>query len=81
MPDEYVGDSRPWAARKPQSYVMSAILIALAIALVWQGFAYINSGRGGLVPYFIILGGPVLAIYYIWYFSFRRFESDRPEGE
>ena len=81
MTDEYVADSRPWAARKPQSYVMSGILIALAIALVWQGFAYINAGTGGLVPYFIILGGPVLAIYYTWYFSFRHFESDGPEGE
>ena len=76
MTDEYVGDSRPWAARKPQSYIMSGILIASAIALVWQGFTYINAGTGGLVPYFIILGGPVLAIYYTWYFSFRRFESD-----
>ena len=63
MTDEYIADSRPWAARKPQSYVMSGILIALAIALVWQGFAY------------------MLAIYYTWYFSFRRFESDGPEGE
>ena len=81
MTDEYVADSRPWAARKPQSYVMSGVLIALAIALVWQGFAYINAGTGGLVPYFIILGGPVLAIYYTWYFSFRHFESDGPEGE
>jgi hypothetical protein len=81
MTDEYVADSRPWTARKPQSYFMSGILIALAIALVWQGFSYINSGTGGLVPYFIILGGPVLAIYYTWYFSFRRFESDGPESE
>ncbi|NQW72047.1 MAG: hypothetical protein HQ453_04900 [Actinobacteria bacterium] len=80
MPDAYVGDRRPWAARKPQSYVMNGILIALAIALVWQGFAYINAGTGGLVPYLIILGGPVLAIYYTWYFSVRRFESDGPAG-
>ncbi len=81
MTDEYVADSRPWTARKPQSYFMSGILIALAIALVWQGFSYINAGTGGLVPYFIILGGPVLAIYYTWYFSFRRFESDGSESE
>ena len=81
MTDEYVADSRPWAARKPQSYFMSGILIALAIALVWQGFSYINAGTGGLVPYFIILGGPVLAIYYTWYFSFRRFDSDGRESE
>lgn len=81
MSHEYVGDSRPWAARKPQSFVMSGILIAVAVALVWQGFAYINAGTGGLVPYLIILGGPVLAIYYVWYFSFRRFESDRSESE
>ena len=81
MTDEYVADSRPWAARKPQSYFMSGILIALAIELVWQGFSYINAGTGGLVPYFIILGGPVLAIYYTWYFSFRRFDSDGPESE
>ena len=79
MSHEYVGDSRPWAARKPQSFVVSGILIAVAVALVWQGLAYINAGTGALVPYFIVFGGPVLAIYYIWYFSFRRFESDGVE--
>lgn len=58
---------------------MNGILIALAIALVWQGFTYINADTGGTLPYLIILGGPVLAIYYTWYLSFRIFESDGPE--
>lgn len=79
MPSEYAADRRPWSARKPQSYAMNGALITLAIALVWQGFTYINVDTGGTLPYLIILGGPVLAIHDTWYLSFRIFESDGPE--
>lgn len=70
------GDVRPWSARRPQSIVLSAGLWILAILLVQQGLTGIDGGRGGIVPYFIIVGGPVLAAYYTWYFNFRRFGSD-----
>ena len=67
---------RPWSARRPQSLVLSVMFIALAVALVWQAFSYIGQGIGGAVPYFLVVGGPAIAIYYIWYFNFRNFEAD-----
>lgn len=68
---------RPWGARKPQSYLVSLVFVVLAVALVWQAFQYIGQGVGGAIPYFLILAGPVMAGYYIWYFNFRDFEADR----
>lgn len=68
--------ARPWSARKPQNYVLSAILIVLGIALAWQGFTLAGEGRGGAVPYFLIILGPGLAIFYTWYFTIRDFEAD-----
>ncbi len=68
---------RPWSARRPQSWVLSVVFIAVAVALVWQAFAYIGQGVGGAVPYFLIIGGPLLAGYYIWYFNFRDFEAEQ----
>lgn len=67
---------RPWSARRPQNLVLSAAFVVLAIALVWQAFAYIGQGIGGAVPYFLVVGGPAIALYYIWYFNFRNFEAD-----
>lgn len=77
MSDEPRLDTRPWSARKPQNYLLSVVLVVLAVALVVQAISAINDGRGGLVPYLMILGGPVLACYYVWYFVIRRFEDDR----
>lgn len=71
-----VYDERPWSARRPQNYLLSAVLIALAVALVIQGLAFIGDGVGGVVPYLMILGGPALAAFYTWYFTMRTFESD-----
>ncbi len=51
-------------------------MIALAVALVLQGFAYISDGIGGPIPYLIVLGGPALAAYYTWFFVFRKAESE-----
>lgn len=73
-------DERPWSARKPQNYLLSAVLIGVAIALVIQGFAFINEGVGGVIPYVIILGGPALAVYYTWYFTMRTFGSDSTQS-
>lgn len=60
--------SRPWSSRSPQKYVLSLIMLVLAVALVLTGLGYIADGRGGLVPYLIIIGGPILSGFYIWYF-------------
>ena len=68
--------SRPWSARRPQSLFLSAIFIIGAGALVWQAFDYIGRGMGGVVPYLLVVGGPALASYYVWYFNIRDFEAD-----
>ena len=65
---------RPWSARRPQNLVLSGLLIVLGLALAWQGLAYIRDGVGGVIPYFILILGPALAIYYTWYFVIRDFE-------
>ncbi len=67
---------RPWSARRPQSLALSLVFIVVAIALVWQAFSYISQGMGGAIPYLLIIGGPLLAGYYIWYFNFRNFEAE-----
>lgn len=77
MSQEDPSNPRPWSARRPQSLVLSLVLIAVAIGLVIQGVAYVGAGVGGLVPYLIILGGPALAAYYTWYFNFYRFEGPK----
>jgi drug/metabolite transporter (DMT)-like permease len=74
--EESSQDVRPWSARKPQNLLLSAVFIVLAVALVMQGLAFIREGVGGLVPYLIILCGPAIAGFYIWYFTMRKFGSD-----
>ena len=68
--------SRPWSARRPQSLLFSLIFIVLAVALVWQAFDYIGRGLGGVVPYLIVVGGPAIAAYYVWYFNLRNFDAE-----
>jgi hypothetical protein len=43
-------------------------MVALAVALVLTGLGYIADGRGGLVPYLIVIVGPIISGFYIWYF-------------
>lgn len=76
MSEMQAGDTRPWSARKPQNLVISAVLVLLAVALVRQGVVSISDGVGGLVPYLIVIGGPVLAAYYVWYLNLHRFDDD-----
>ncbi len=52
-------------------------MVALAVALVTTGLGYIADGRGGLVPYLIVIGGPLISGYYIWYFT--RYQSGATE--
>ncbi len=59
------------ANRSPGKLALSVAFIAIAIGLVYQGVIYIGDGVGGLVPYLMIVLGPALAIYYIWYLLFR----------
>lgn len=68
---------RPWSARRPQSLVLSLMFIVLAVALVWQAFQYIGQGIGGAIPFFLVVAGPGIAAFYIWYFNFRNFEAEQ----
>ena len=68
---------RPWSARRPQSLVLSLGFVVLAVALVMQAFSYIGQGIGGVIPYVLVLAGPAVAIFYIWYFNFRNFEAEQ----
>ena len=37
--------------------------------------AYIREGVGGIVPILMITVGPVLAVAYVYYFGFRKFDQ------
>ena len=73
--DDY-NPGRPWGARRPQNLLISLGFIALAVALVWQALQYIGQGIGGAIPFFLIIAGPLMAGFYIWYFNFRDFEAE-----
>lgn len=61
--------SRPrWSAAK---LALCAVFVVLAVALVYQGVQYISEGVGALIPYLMIVVGPSIAIYYIWFLLFR----------
>lgn len=65
----------PWSARPPQRYVFAVIAVVLGIAVVVAALAYIRAGQGGIVPFLMITVGPVLAVIYVYYFGFRRFDT------
>jgi hypothetical protein len=66
--------NRPsWTAGK---LVLCVIFVALAVGLVYQGVHYISEGVGALVPYLMILVGPSIAVYYIWFLLFRAPDQD-----
>lgn len=63
------------ANRSAGKLALSVAFIAIAVGLVYQGVIYIGDGVGGLVPYLMIVLGPALAVYYIWYLLFRAPET------
>ena len=65
----------PWSARAPQRYVFAALAVIIGIAVVLTAIAYIQAGTGGVVPYLMITVGPVLAVVYVYYFGFRKFDT------
>jgi len=46
----------------------------LGVAVVVTALAYIRAGVGGVVPFLMITVGPVLAVVYVYYFGFRKFD-------
>ena len=65
----------PWSARAPQRYVFAVIAAVLGVAVVLTALAYIRAGVGGIVPFLMITVGPVLAVVYVYYFGFRKFDQ------
>ena len=65
----------PWSARSPQRYVFAGIAVVIGIAVVLTALAYIRAGQGGVVPFLMITVGPVLAVVYVYYFGFRKFDQ------
>ena len=54
----------PWSARAPQRYVFAALAVIIGNAVVVTAIAYI-----------MITVGPVLAVVYVYYFGFRKFDA------
>lgn len=69
--------TQSWLHRRPQNVFIGILFALLGTALVTQALRYIADGTGGLVPFLMLLGGPVLSIYYIWYFNFY---EEKPEA-
>jgi hypothetical protein len=65
----------PWSARSPQRYVFAALAVIIGIAVVLTALAYIRAGTGGVVPFLMITVGPILAVVYVYYFGFRKFDQ------
>lgn len=65
----------PWSARAPQRYVFAALAVVIGIAVVVTALAYIRAGTGGVVPFLMITVGPILAVVYVYYFGFRKFDQ------
>jgi hypothetical protein len=68
--------TQSWLHRRPQNVFIGIFFAVLGMALAIQGLRYISDGTGGLVPFLMLIGGPVLSIYYIWYFNFYKEKSD-----
>jgi hypothetical protein len=62
---------RYWSLRAPQRYIIPAIIAVVMAGVVWAGFAFIQQGVGGAVPFLMIVVAPILAGYYIWFFAIR----------
>ena len=54
----------------PRNFLLSAFVLVVTVAFVLQGISYIIDGVGAVVPYLMVIGGPILGIFYIWYFLF-----------
>ena len=65
---------RPWATKRPQSLVLSVIVVALGIAVVVTAVSFVAAGQGGIVPVLMMLGGPVVCGAYLFYLNGTRWE-------
>lgn len=66
----------PWSLRRPQRYVLTAIIVVAMLALAGTAISLIVGGTGGIVPVLMLTVAPILAIYYVWYFNFSEFAKE-----
>ena len=64
--------SVPWSARSPQRWIFAIAAVALTVAIVIAALGSIRTGEGSVVPFLMLLVGPVLGGFYFWYFSIKR---------
>lgn len=70
--DRPLYNTNPWSTRRPQSLILTVVVLAVLVGVVIAALNYINEARGGVVPVLMLAVAPVLAIYYVWYFNFSR---------
>jgi len=63
-------NENPWSTRRPQSLVLTAVVLVVLVGVVVAAFDYLSQSRGGVVPPLMLAVAPLLAIYYVWYFNF-----------
>lgn len=68
------GVTRPWATKRPQSLVLSVVIVAILIAVIASAVAAVADGRGGIVPVLMLLGAPVIGGAYLIYLNGTRWE-------
>ncbi|MSO26832.1 MAG: hypothetical protein EXQ60_02035 [Candidatus Nanopelagicales bacterium] len=62
----------PWSARSPQKWFFSALAVVLTVAIMGAALTAIGKGEGTVVPYLMLVVGPVLGVFYFWYFAIKR---------
>ncbi|MFY9331817.1 MAG: hypothetical protein WAO41_09105 [Candidatus Nanopelagicales bacterium] len=65
----------PWSSRAPQKYLLSAVAIVVGLAIAIAAVRYIGDGVGGIVPFLMLLGGPALAVVYVYVFAFKKWNE------
>lgn len=61
-----------WSRRSPQRFFFALLAVLVTIAIVATALGFIREGAGGIVPYFMLLVGPVLGGFYVWNFTIRK---------
>ena len=62
----------PWSVRAPQRWVFAIAAVVVTVAIVIAALGAIGNGEGGVVPYLMLVVGPVLGGFYLWYFAIKK---------
>lgn len=50
----------------------SALAVVLTVAIMGAAIVAIGKGEGSVVPYLMLVVGPVLGVFYFWYFALKK---------